>query len=122
MGEGLYVKRDTAPSLIAGDVVEVFSRVKGTEDAPPKFYVVALEPGSSFDYQTMQGPVPDESGFTAGPTNMFRGQRAEVTLTAATADDDNVYLLRCLTGRIAVTLVTPHEARMQFRRWERKTA
>lgn len=122
MGEALYVKRDTAPSLLAGEQVEVFMRSKGHEGAPPLFHVVALEPGTTFDWQTMQGVIPDAAGFTPGSGTMARGQRETVTLTSAPADDDNVYLLRCLTGRLAVTLVAPHDARMQFRRWERKTA
>jgi len=122
MIDGLYVKRDTTPSLLAGEEVMVFSRVKGAAGAPPKFYVVALEPGSRFDWQTMQGPSPDPTGYTPGPPPMSRGQRATVTMSAAVSDDDNIYSLRCLAGRIAVTLVSAHDARMQFRRWERRTA
>jgi hypothetical protein len=122
MGQGLYVKRDTVPSLIAGEEVVAFSRVKGSVGAPPKLYVVALEPGTRFDWQTMIGPVADPTGFTPGPGIMERGQRATVTLTDAVTDDHNAYLLSCRTGRLAVTLVSPHEARMQFRRRERKTA
>jgi len=122
MGQGLYVKRDTVPSLIAGEEVVAYSRVKGSVDAPPKFYVVALETGTTFDWQTMIGPVPTPGGFTAGSGAMERGQRETVTLTDAVTDDHNAYLLRCLTGRLAVTLVSPHEARLQFRRRERKTA
>lgn len=122
MSEALYVKRDTAPSLLANEQVEVFSRGKGLEGAPPRFFVVSLVPGSTFDWQTLQGIVPDPTGYTSGPGTMARGQRAAVELTTAPAGDHNVYILRCLTGRIAVTFVSPHDARMQFRRWERRTA
>lgn len=118
----LYVKRDTQPSLIAGDEVLAWSREKGSVGAPPRFYVVALEPGSTFSTQTLQGPYEDPAGYTPGGVTLARGQRATVVLSDATTDDHNVYLLRCDTGRIAVSLVLPHAARMQFRRPEYKSA
>jgi len=117
----LYVKRDTCPTLVAGDTITVSSRVKGTNLAAPRLFILGLEPGSSFNTYTFQGPRLPSSSTGLGVNYVDLGGISSVDLSSAVANDHNTYLVRCLSGRIAVSLVSPHEARLQFRRWEYKT-
>jgi hypothetical protein len=93
----------------------VHSRVKGTPGAPPRVFVVALDPTTQFEIRTGQGH--DVLNFPVSSTSavLERGQRTSVDLGAAVTADHNIYVLRCLSGRLAVTIVSPHEVQMQFR-------
>jgi len=115
MGAALYVERETMPSVIPGDEVMVIARDKGSDGAAPRFYVVALEPGTTFETRHGQGPMTDDFPATPGSGTMSRGQRETVELSAAVTADHNIYVLRCLTGRLGVTVVSPHRVQMQFR-------
>lgn len=115
MGVALYVERETYPSVIPGDEVMVIARDKGSEAASPRFYVVALAPNTTFETRHGQGPMVDEFAATPGAGTMVLGQRETVVLNAAVDADHNIYVLRCLTGRLAVTIVSPHRVQMQFR-------
>jgi len=116
MGQALYVERETYPSVIPGDEVMVIAREKGSSTAAPRFYVVALEPGTTFETRHGQGPMVDAFLSVAlGSGTMGRGQRETVELSNAVTADHNIYVLRCLTGRLAVTIVSPHRVQMQFR-------
>ncbi len=115
MGVALYVKRETYPSVIPGDEVMVIARDKGSEAVAPRFYVVALAPNTTFETRHGQGPMVDEFVVTPGSGTMVLGQRETVNLGAAVDVDHNIYVLRCLTGRLAVTIVSPHRVQMQFR-------
>jgi hypothetical protein len=122
VGHALYVERETYPSVIPGDEVMVLARDKGTNTAPPILYVVALEPGTTFETRHGQGPMVDSFAATPGGVTMSRGQRAQVSLLTAVNADHNVYVLRCLTGRLGVTIVSPHRVQMQFRTRGRRSA
>jgi len=115
MTEPLYVKRDSLPLLNAGSEVMVTSRVKGSENAPPSFFVTALKDGTRFEVLAGQGT--DFASFPTLTTSSVLGRHEQdsFALTAAVAADASVYVLRCLSGQLAVTFVSPHEARMQFR-------
>lgn len=115
MGQALYVKRDTYPSVLPGDEVMMIARDKGSESAVARFYVVALNPGTTFETRSGQGADVSAFDVSAGPGTMGRGERFMVELPVTAAADHNVYVMRCLTGRLAVTLVSPHTAQMQFR-------
>jgi len=115
MGQALYVERETYPSVIPGDEVMVIARDKGSDAAAPRFYVVALEPGTTFETRHGQGPMVDTFPAIPGSGTMARGQRETVELSAAVAADHNIYVLRCLTGRLGVTIVSPHRVQTQFR-------
>lgn len=110
----LYVERETNPNLIAGDEVTIFSRSKGTPGAPPRLFVVALASGTQFSTAFGQGPQVDNFTFTPSAV-LENGQRSEVDLASAVTADSNIYVLRCLSGRLAVTVVSPQEVQMQFR-------
>jgi len=109
------------PSVIPGEEVMVIARNKGSENATPKFYIVGLAPGTTYETRTGQGPMVDTFPATPGST-LGRGQRQHVDFGAAVAADHNIYVLRCLTGRLAVTVVSPHEVQMQFRTRGRASA
>jgi hypothetical protein len=115
MGVALYVERETYPSVIPGDEVMVISRDKGSESASPRFYVVALAPNTTFETRHGQGSAVDSFPATPNAGPMATGQRETIDLGAAVAVDHNIYVLRCLTGRLAVTTVSPHRVQMQFR-------
>jgi len=115
MGESLYVERETYPSVIPGEEIMVFSRDKGSEAALAKFFVVALNSATTFEVRSGQGLQTDTFDVTAGPGSMTKGQRARVDLPVTAAADHNVYVIRCLTGRLAATIVSPHRVQLQFR-------
>jgi hypothetical protein len=115
MGTALYVERETCPSLIRGEEVMVHSRVKGTPGAPPRFFVAALEPNTQFELRTGQGHDVLNFPVTSTSAVLDRGRRVSVDLAAAVTADHTIYVLRCLSGRLAVTIVSPHEVQMQFR-------
>ena len=119
---GLYVERETFPSVIPGDEVMVIARNKGIEGAPPRFFIVALESGTTFEVRTGQGPDVDRfTNVIAGSGVLGRGQSESTSLTSAVAADHNIYVLRCLTGRLGATVVSPHSVQMQFRSLGRRT-
>lgn len=116
MTEALYVERETCPSVIPGEEIMVVSRQKGSEGAPPRFYVVALDSNTVVELRTGQGP--DVNSFTVASTSsaMERGNKTFISIDSSViAADHNIYVLRCLSGRLAVTIVSPHEVQMQFR-------
>lgn len=115
MGVSLYVERETYPSVIPGDEVMVIAQSKGSESAFAKFYVVALTPSTTFEVRSGQGLQVDNFAVAAGPGSMARGERAQAVLPVGGASDHNIYVLRCLTGRLAATVVSPHRVQMQFR-------
>ena len=115
MGAALYVERETSPSVIPGDELMVIARNKGSESARPRFFVVALEPNTTYEVRSGQGLSVNDfvSTGTIGP--MERGERSHADLPVTLAADHNIYVLRCLQGRLAATIVSPHRVQMQFR-------
>jgi hypothetical protein len=118
----LYVERETCPSVIPGEEIMVFSRDRGTPGASPRFFIVALAPGTRYQVRTGQGPMIDAFTTVTTSSLLDTGQRETHALTASVTADHNVYVLRCLSGRLAVTIVSPHEVQMQFRSTGQKSA
>jgi len=115
MGPALYVERETCPSVIPGDEVMVISRNKGSESALARFFVVALEPNTTYEVRSGQGLQVDSFVATATFGPFERGARAHTNIPVTAAADHNVAVLRCLSGRLAATIVSPHRVQMQFR-------
>lgn len=123
MEQALYVKRDTTPSVIAGEAVMFTSRVHGTVTAPPRLFVVALESGTTFDVLTGNGShVAGFSNTISGSGTLAKDQRETVSLISAINNKHHTFVVRCLTGRLAVTMVSPQEAKMHFRNLGRMSA
>lgn len=116
MADALYAERETYPSVIPGEEVMVIARDKGSEAAPPRIFIYALSTNTTFQVRTGQGANVDAfTNVIAGSGNLERGQKETVSLTSAVAVDHNVYVVRCLTGRLAVTVVAENRVQMQFR-------
>ena len=114
MGYALYVERETTPSVIPGDEVMFLLRNKGSISATPRIYVKAIDPGTTWELRWGKGSLVDKFTSTYGPfAAMGRGEIMQVGLN--TSDDDPVHVVRCLTGRLAVTVVSPQAVQMQFR-------
>jgi hypothetical protein len=115
MGAALYVERETYPSVIPGDEVMVMTREKGSEFALARFFVVALAPNTTYEVRSGQGMDVGSFDVTSTIGPLERGERSRGDLPVTAAADHNIYVLRCLTGRLATTIVSPHRAQMQFR-------
>jgi len=121
MGAALYVKRETTPSVIPGDEVMFLLRDKGSVSATPRIYIKAIDPGTTWELRWGRGPMVDSFTSTYGPfAAMGRGEVMQVGLN--NSSDDPVHVVRCLTGRLAVTVVSPQDVQMQFRTRGRKSA
>ena len=115
MGQALYVERETYPSVIPGDEVMAMFRVKGSESAIARFHVRVLATNTTFEARSGQGADVERfaTSATLGPFEL--GAHRTISLPIGADPDANISVLRCLTGRLAVTVVSPHEVQMQFR-------
>jgi hypothetical protein len=111
----LYVERETYPSVIPGEDVMVISRNKGSDSALARFFVVALEPNTTYEVRSGQGLQVDSFAATATVGPLERGGRSHADIPVVAASDHNIAVLRCLSGRLAATVVSPHPVQMQFR-------
>lgn len=122
MGKALYVERETYPSVIPGEEVMVIARDRGSFNLPARAYIVALDPGTTFEHRHGNGTLTDRFTAVSVPVTLGRGERSYVDFSAAQAADHNVIVIRCLTGRLAVTTVSAHRIQMQFRSRGRRSA
>ncbi len=122
MGQGLYVKRETYPSVIPGEDVMFIFREHGEPAADARLYIVALDPATSYRVRSGRGPQWELYDNVSGTTNLAaRGQRGAQVLPVGADPLDNVTVLECLTGRLAVTVVSPHPVQTQIRIRSRRT-
>ena len=122
MGQALYVERETYPSVIPGEEVMFIFREHGTPSADARLFVQALDPSTSYRILSGRGPqVENYTEISSTVSLSSRGERHTNTLPQGGDHLDNVSVLQCLSGRLAVTVVSPHRVQMQFRTRERRT-
>lgn len=122
MANGLYVKRETVPSVIPGEGVMFIFREHGEPAADPRLYIVALDPATSYRVRSGRGAQWERYDNVSGTTTLSsRGERGSQVLPVGADPLDNVTVLECLTGKLAVTVVSPHPVQTQLRIRSRRT-